>query len=114
MSCRVLDDEECRVRVGDVIVPPLADGNALVKVVAAEERLTELHDVGFALESDAELLAHGAGAAIAADEIKRPDRRVRAIAVPDLRMNTVVVLREGDELAAISQRYARHPFGDRF
>ena len=55
--------------VGHVIVPALADRDALVEVVAAVERLAQLQQVAFAAELDAELLAHGAAAAVAADQI---------------------------------------------
>jgi len=57
------------LRVGDVIVAALADGNTLEQVVASIERLTELEDVAFARELDAELPADGAGAAVAADQV---------------------------------------------
>ncbi len=46
------------MRVGDVIVPPLADRDALVKIVATIKRLPQLHDVGVALQIDTELAAH--------------------------------------------------------
>ena len=48
------------MRVGNVIVPPLADRNALKQIVASIQGLPELHQVGFALQLDAELPAHGA------------------------------------------------------
>ena len=67
----VLHDQLRRLRVGDVIVPPLADRDALVQVVAAIERLAQLQQVAFAGKLDAELLAHDAGAAVAADQIFR-------------------------------------------
>ena len=71
---RVLHDELRRLVVGDVVVPALADGDALEQVVAAVQRLAELQDVAFAGQLDAELLADGAGAAVAADQVFRGDR----------------------------------------
>ena len=56
------------MRIGDVIVPALADRDALEQVVAAIERLPQLQQIGFALQLDAELAAHIARAAVAADE----------------------------------------------
>ena len=67
----VLQDELRRLRVDDVIVAALADRDALEQLVAAVERLAKLQDVAFALQRDAELLAHGAGAAVAAGQILR-------------------------------------------
>ena len=73
------------MRVGDVVVPPLADRNALEQIVAAIQRLAQLQQIGFALQLDAELPAHRAGAAVAADEIERAQLRRRAIAGLDPR-----------------------------
>ena len=78
MLGRILHDQERRLCVGDVIVPPLADRDALEQIVAAEQRLAELHQIGFALQFDAELAAHRAGAAVAAGEIKRAELRFLA------------------------------------
>ncbi len=72
MPRRVLHDQLRRAIVGDVVVPPLADRDAFVELVAAEQRLAELQQVALAFERNAELLAHRAGAAVAADEIVRP------------------------------------------
>ena len=66
MPGRILHDQEGRVAVGHVIVPALADRDALVQVFAVVQRLAQLQQVGLAGELDAELLAHGAGAAVAA------------------------------------------------
>ena len=46
------------MRVGDVIVPPFADRDALEQIVAAIQRLPQLQQIGFALQLDAELTAH--------------------------------------------------------
>ncbi len=69
------------MRVGNVVVPPLADRNALEQIVAAVQRLPQLQQIGVALQLDAELTAHVAGAAVAADEILRAQfrRRVRRV-----------------------------------
>src|SRR6185436_8712068 len=61
--------------VGDVVVAAMAwtfaDWNAVVKLVAAIERLAQAQDVGFSTQPDAELLAHPAAAAVAADHVLR-------------------------------------------
>ena len=54
----VLQDELRRLGVDDVIVAALADRDAVEQLVAAVERLAKLQDVAFALQGDAELLAH--------------------------------------------------------
>ena len=72
MTCGILHDQESRVGVGHVIVPPFADRDALEQIVAAIERLPQLQDVGLALQLDAELpCARALDAAVAADEILR-------------------------------------------
>jgi hypothetical protein len=100
----VLQDELRRVGVGDVIVPSLADRNAVEQLVAAVQRLAELQDVALALQRDAELLANLAGAAVAAGEILRSDDGGLA-AVVELCRYAVRILRERDELAAIAHRH---------
>ena len=107
---RVLHDHLRRAVVGDVIVPPLADRDALVELVAAEQRLAELQQVAFAFERDAELLAHRAGAAVAADEILRPDLGRDAGGAPHRRGDAVAVLRERQEFVAVAHRDRRHAF----
>ena len=49
-------------------MPALADRDALVEVVADIERLTQFEEIAVAFEANAELLAHEAIAAVAADE----------------------------------------------
>ena len=62
-----------RLVVGDVIVPALAGAVAerqpLEQLFAVIERLAQPKQIAFAAELDAELLAHRAGAAVAADQI---------------------------------------------
>ena len=70
MPGRILHDQLGRVIVGDVIVPTLADRDAIEQALAVMQRLPQLqHTVFVAGELDAELLAHHAGAAVAADQI---------------------------------------------
>ena len=48
---RILHDQEASMRVGDVIVPPLADRDALEQIVAAIQRLPQLQQIGVALQA---------------------------------------------------------------
>src|SRR5712692_1255218 len=93
---RVLHYEKSVVAVGDVIVAPLAgavaDGDALEQLVAAIQRLAQLEYVVFAAQLDAELLAHGAPAAVAAHHVRRADRAARAICVLHARGDSGLVL----------------------
>ena len=82
---RILDDQLLPSVIGDVIVTPLADRDALVEVLAIVQRLAKLQDVGLAVELDAELPAHRARAAVAADQVLRRDRGRCTVAGPDLR-----------------------------
>ena len=79
VKCRVeiLHDQEAPVGVGDVIMPALADRDALVEILAVIERLPQLQDVGLALKRDAELPAHQAAAAVAADHVGGAQRGAR-------------------------------------
>ena len=79
MAGAVLQNDEWEQRpFGDVVVASLAHGNAFVEIVAAEKRLAQLADIAFALQADAELLADGAGAAVASDQIRGANRFVGA------------------------------------
>src|SRR4051794_39354166 len=100
------------VRIGDVIVPPLADRDALEQIVATIERLAELQQVGFALQLDTKLAPHRAGAAVAAGEIVAFDLLDAGFRF-NLSPYTAGVLVERDELAGIAHRHAWHGFGDR-
>src|SRR4029079_18048310 len=80
--------------------------NALVKLVAAIERLAQAKDVGLAAQGDPELLAHPAAAAVAADQVpgsNLPLRRPRGDASR--------ILLERLEFTAISHR--AQALGDR-
>ena len=98
----VLQDELRRLGVDHVIVAALADRDALEQFVAAEQRLAKLQDVAFALQRDAELLAHAAGAAVAARHVLRDDGFRLAALVDDLGGDALAVLGERDELAAVA------------
>src|SRR5262249_58909862 len=84
MPGRILDDQETSFGVGDVIMPPLADGDALVEVLGIIKRLAQLLDVGLAAEVDAELPAHQAAAAVATDHVGGAQRGRSAVAALDL------------------------------
>src|SRR5579872_4548920 len=101
MTRRILNDQECRLCVGNVIVASLADRNALEQIVATEKRLTKLCEVGITMQLDAELPAHRAGTAVAAGEIKRLDLRNRARRL-DARRDGGCILLEGNEFAAVA------------
>ena len=68
------------MRVGDVIVPAFADRDALKQIVATIQSLPQLQQIGFALQLDAELAAHIARSAVAADEILGAEFRRRGAA----------------------------------
>ena len=92
MPGRILHDELRRAIIGDVVVPPLADRDALEKIFAMIERLAQLQDVAFALQRDAELLAHQARAAVASDEVLRHDLGRLAVGGLDIGGDGVTVL----------------------
>ena len=100
---RILHDQLRRLGVGHVVVPALADRDALEQIVAVIERLPQLQQVGVALQADAELPAHDARAAVAADQVLRLDLRGLAAAL-DRRGDRVAVLRERQKLAAVAHR----------
>jgi len=91
---RILHDQETPLGVGDVIVPALADRNALVEVLAVIERLPQLLDVGFAVELNAELPAHQAIAAVTAYHVGGAQRAQRPVARLDMRGDRTLVLLE--------------------
>ena len=80
VACAVLQDDEWEQwSLGDVVVASLAHGDALVKIVATEKRLAQLADISFALQWNAKLLANGAGAAVASDQIRGTHRFLRGV-----------------------------------
>ena len=93
-------------------MPPLADRNAVEQVVAFVKRLTELLQVGVALQLDTELAANEAGAAIAADQIVRADF-VDGTAALDARAHAAGVLLGAHELAAVTHVDRRHAVSHR-
>ena len=81
MPRRILHDQLRRVVVGDVIVAALAHRDVVEQAVAGVQRLPQLqHAIFIAGELDAELVAHGARAAVAADEVVSTDLRCLAFA----------------------------------
>ncbi len=111
----VLHDHLRRVVVGDVIVPSLADRDAVEQLLAVMQRLAQLqHPVFVAGKLDAELLAHHAGAAVAADEIGRGDLRGLAGEVLHRRRDAVRILAERQQFMAEAHRNARQRLRHRF
>src|SRR5256885_4029389 len=114
---RILHDEKAVVAVGNVIVAPpagpLADGEALEQVVAAIQRLAQLQYVVLPAQLDAELLAYGAPAAVAAHHIRRADRAARAVRVLDAHGDDGIVLGKRLEPATVAYLYRGQPLGDR-
>jgi hypothetical protein len=114
MPGRVLHDQETAFRVCDVIMPALADGHALVEIFAIIKRLSQLLDVGLAVELDAELAAHQTVAAVAADHVRGAQRGGGAVAPLDLRRDRILILLERHELATVADADARQRLSDRF
>src|SRR5450631_1244509 len=102
MLGRILYDQERRPVVRNVIVAPFADWYFLVEVLAIEQRLAKLEEICLAAELDAELLANGAGATVAADEIARPNFLDRAVQPSHRYRYAVVGLSEGHKLMAVA------------
>ncbi len=110
---RILQDQEGVLAVGHVIVTALADRDALVEVIATIKPLAQFQQVAVAGEPDAELLAHGACAAIAAGEIARADGRGGA-AGAHARRHLVRRFDKVEKFGAVANRDARERLGDRF
>ena len=108
----ILHDQLRRLVVGDVVVAPLPGplpiGKRVEQLVAAEQRLPQRQQVALAAQLYAELLAHRARAAVAADQIGGADFVGAAIAVLDSRGNAVGILPQRQELAAEAHGDARH------
>src|SRR5262249_59654457 len=114
MPGRILDDQETPFGVGDVIMPPLADRDALVQVLAIVERLPQLLDVGLAVELDAEQPAHQAVAAVATGHVGGAQRGQGAVATLDLRRDRTPILLERYKLAPLTDGDARQRLCNRF
>src|SRR5215467_4544134 len=95
-----------------MVMAALADRDALIKLVAAIERLAQLKNIALALEADADLLADRAGAAVAPREIERRDLRGLIAAAQSCR-HAIRTLGEVQELGAVAHRYTRQRFGHR-
>src|SRR5262249_22675573 len=88
-----------------MIVAALADRDALIKLVAAIERLAQLENITFAFEADAELPADRTGAAVATGEIECGDLH-GLIAATQPCHYAVRILGEVQELGAIAHGHA--------
>ncbi len=64
-----LRDHAGAVGVGELIVAAFAGDDALVQVLGMEDHLDEIADAAAALQTNAQLLAHGGGAAVGAGEV---------------------------------------------
>src|ERR1700733_4180384 len=65
--------------VGELIVASLSGYDALVQVIRSEDDLNEIANATFAFEFDTELLADGAGSAVAAGQVAAPQRFVASV-----------------------------------
>src|SRR6185437_7521181 len=76
----------------------------LHEIGTAENNIRRIGEDALARHRDAETFAHCAGAAVAADEIARADRRaLAAVDILDLGGDAIRILREAGELGAIAQ-----------
>ncbi len=112
MLGRILHDEEGVAGIRHVIVPALADRDALIEPVAAVERLAQLEQIALAGEPDAELLAHRARAAVAAGKIARGDLG-HAAGAAELCRDGIRMLGELEKFRAVAHRHRRQRLRDR-
>ena len=114
---RVLHDQEGRTVVGDVIVAAfpraVAERDPVEQLVAAVERLAQPQQSALAAQRDAELLAHGARAAIAADEVGGAELENPAIGA-HVRGDAGPILLERQEIAAVAHAHAWQRLGHGF
>src|SRR5258708_39613632 len=89
-----LRDQGRAVGVDEIVVPPLTGDDLPVELVGAEDHLHQLADAPLAFQLDAGLLAHRAGAAVAADEVARPQFLACAGSGARLYRRTLIVLGE--------------------
>src|SRR5580704_8211423 len=114
VSGAVLEDNEWEQWFfGDVVMTALAHRNALVQIFAMEKRLPKFPDVAFALQSDAKLLANGARASIAPDQIRCTNRFVCVLRRPDVGGYRTGVLRERGQFTSEAYRHGRQRLNDR-
>ena len=91
----------------------IADRKAVEQFIAAKQRLTQFQQIPLAGQPDTQLLAHGAGAAVAADEISRANFLDLAFDAAQARADAVAVLPQGDEFPPKPHPQAGNGFGDR-
>src|SRR6516162_358131 len=91
----------------------IADRKAVEQFIAAKQRLTQLQQIALAGQLDTQFLAHGAGAAVAADEIGGAKLLVLAFDAAQARADAVAVLPQGDEFPAKPHPQAGNAFGNR-
>ena len=112
-----LRDHGRAVGVDEIVVPPLAGDDLPVELVGAEDHLHQLADAPLAFQLDAGLLAHRAGAAVAADEIAAAQLLARAGSGAGLHRHALVVLDEILQPAAVAHgdvgRRLRHLLQER-
>ena len=110
----ILHDQEGRLLVGHVIVAAapgaVAHRQLVGQFLAVEQRLPHRHDVGLALQANAELAAHQAVAAIAARQIGAADRFL-AVLPAQHRGHAIRILLETQELGAEAHGHARQFLG---
>ena len=112
-----LRDQGRAVGVDEIVVPPPAGDDLLVEIVGAEDHLHQLADAPLAFQLDAGLLAHRAGAAVAAHEIAAAQLLRHAGSGARLHRHALVVLGEVLQPAAVAHgdvgRRLRHLLQER-
>src|SRR5262249_46094815 len=112
MTGGILHDQECRMGIGNVIMPPFADRDAVEQIVATIKPLPQLQQIGLTLKIDAELATHIARTTVAADEILSAQFQC-CFAAFDLRAHAPTVLFERNKFTAVADIDARQALCDR-
>ncbi len=100
--------------VDAMIVPRPRRAHFVVKLRAMKQRLAHFPQLRLAVHFEAELLAHHARSAVAADHVLRVDRDGLAVCLSDLRGNAAGLLAEHQQFVAEFHRQIWHPFGHGF
>ena len=112
-----LRDDGRAVGVDEIVVPALAGADLPVELVRLEDHLHQVADAALALELDAELLAHPAGAAVAAHQIAGRAASRAAVKGARRHRHALGVLHEVHQLAAVADgdvgRRLRHLLQER-
>jgi hypothetical protein len=101
----ILNDDEARLIVTDMVMTAFADRDAFIQVVTSKQRLAHGQHFTFTGQLDAQLLSDRTRSSITSDQVVAGNRLFASVAPLYMRDYTITLILEANQFASESNVY---------